>query len=395
MLALIFDNNAERALRMSDSRHISLVRYRYDPLDRLVDRAPGDQPGQQSFYQKNALACEIHGQIHHSYFQQPDMLLAQQQHHGAIHETTFLACDAKRSVLHALGKDQRQAIAYAPYGHRPKGGPLSLLGFNGERTDSITGHYLLGNGYRVFNPVLMRFNSPDSMSPFGKGGLNAYAYCVGDPINSADPTGHFSMSVFQVAVAAAVGIALLWAGAASKDKSASIGLFIASGIVTAGSFGIAGMRARRTWRGRLAGARGTGGLAPEGAISVDELRMRLRTQHSAAMGERARGAELAPPYSPARSPAGSIGSGTAIFDPPPPYLSRTPSWSGSIGQSGAVLADLPSSVSRSHGMFDSTDGMRGSFSRTISSDSGGLPSYDAAVFSASQQQVELLRRPSN
>jgi hypothetical protein len=63
VLALIFDNNAERALRMSDSRHISLVRYRYDPLDRLVDRAPGDQPGQQSFYQKNALACEIHGQM--------------------------------------------------------------------------------------------------------------------------------------------------------------------------------------------------------------------------------------------------------------------------------------------------------------------------------------------
>jgi hypothetical protein len=203
------------------------------------------------------------------------------------------------------------------------------------------------------------------------------------------------MSVFQVAVAAAVGVALLWAGAASKDKSASIGLFIASGIVTAGSFGIAGMRARRTWRGRLAGARGTGGLAPEGAISMDELRMRLRTQHSAAMGERARVAELAPPYSPPRSPAGSIGSGTAIFDPPPPYLSRTPSWSGSIGQSGAVLSDLPSSVSRSHGMFDSTDGMRGSLSRTISSDSGGLPSYDDVTYSASQQQVKLLRRLSN
>ncbi|NAS96806.1 hypothetical protein CU664_12085 [Pseudomonas syringae pv. actinidifoliorum] len=63
-------------------------------------------------------------------------------------------------------------------------------GFNGELLDDITGHYLLGNGYRAYNPVLMRFNSPDSLSPFGKGGLNAYAYCGGDPINKEDSTGH-------------------------------------------------------------------------------------------------------------------------------------------------------------------------------------------------------------
>uniref|UniRef100_UPI00214B5855 RHS repeat-associated core domain-containing protein n=1 Tax=Pseudomonas sp. UMAB-08 TaxID=1365375 RepID=UPI00214B5855 len=61
---------------------------------------------------------------------------------------------------------------------------------NGEPPDPVTGHYLLGNGYRAFNPVLMRFNSPDSLSPFGEGGLNGYAYCGGDPVNYRDPTGH-------------------------------------------------------------------------------------------------------------------------------------------------------------------------------------------------------------
>ncbi|SDW89091.1 RHS repeat-associated core domain-containing protein [Pseudomonas syringae] len=66
----------------------------------------------------------------------------------------------------------------------------SLPGFNGELLDSVTGHYPLGNGYRAYNPVLMRFNSPDSLSPFGKGGLNAYAYCAGDPVNRSDPSGH-------------------------------------------------------------------------------------------------------------------------------------------------------------------------------------------------------------
>ena len=87
--------------------------------------------------------------------------------------------------------NQRQPIAYSSYGHHhAESGLTSLLGFNGERPDPVTGHYLLGNGYRAFNPVLMRFNSPDSWSPFGEGGLNCYSYCFGDPINLSDQNGH-------------------------------------------------------------------------------------------------------------------------------------------------------------------------------------------------------------
>ncbi|MDB5994231.1 MAG: hypothetical protein JWP42_1367, partial [Pseudomonas sp.] len=41
------------------------------------------------------------------------------------------------------------------------------------------------------------FNSPDSWSPFGKGGLNAYAYCSGDPVNSSDSSGHVSVHFVQ------------------------------------------------------------------------------------------------------------------------------------------------------------------------------------------------------
>ncbi|MCO8161638.1 hypothetical protein NJC38_05655 [Pseudomonas sp. 21LCFQ010] len=66
----------------------------------------------------------------------------------------------------------------------------SSPGFNGELPDPLTGHYLLGHGYRADNPVLMRFNSPDSLSPFAEGGINAYAYCQGDPVNLQDPSGH-------------------------------------------------------------------------------------------------------------------------------------------------------------------------------------------------------------
>lgn len=86
---------------------------------------------------------------------------------------------------------QLNALGYTVYGYRHTVGDLPHLpGFNGELPDPLTGHYLLGNGYRAFNPVLMRFNSPDNQSPFGQGGINAYAYCTGDPVNRTDPTGH-------------------------------------------------------------------------------------------------------------------------------------------------------------------------------------------------------------
>ncbi|WP_095052618.1 RHS repeat-associated core domain-containing protein [Pseudomonas sp. Irchel s3b2] len=168
-----------------------LCRYHYDPLDRLVDCTPSAQASVQRFYLKDRLATEIQGVVQRSILQHDDQLLAQQQRQSGSVETRLLATDQQRSVLIALDTARLHPIAYTPYGHRlPENGLLSLLGFNGERPDPVTGCYLLGNGYRAFNPVLMRFNSPDSWSPFGEGGLNAYAYCVGDPMNRVDPTGH-------------------------------------------------------------------------------------------------------------------------------------------------------------------------------------------------------------
>jgi RHS repeat-associated protein len=185
---------------MSSADETLLCRYQYGPLDRLVDCTPSALARTQRFYLKDRLTSEIQGSVQRSIFQQDDQLLAQQQRQDVAVETTLLATDQQRSVLHALDATQPHPLAYTPYGHRSaENGLLSLLGFNGERPDPVTGHYLLGNGYRAFNPVLMRFNSPDQQSPFKKGGLNTYAYCLGDPINLTDPTGQFGAAFIRLA----------------------------------------------------------------------------------------------------------------------------------------------------------------------------------------------------
>lgn len=156
----------------------------YDPLDRL-----NGANATMLFYNQTRLATEIEGERTRQLFEYDARPLALQQD-GAT--CALLATDMQTSVLHSVSGDgTQQALAYTPFGHqRDLKTMRSLSGFNGERPDPVTGHYLLGQGYRAFNPVLMRFNSPDSLSPFAEGGINAYGYCGGDPINRFDPTGH-------------------------------------------------------------------------------------------------------------------------------------------------------------------------------------------------------------
>lgn len=86
---------------------------------------------------------------------------------------------------------------------------ISINGFNGERHNSIDGTTQLGNGYRAYTPVLMRFICPDSVSPFGAGGINPYVYCMGDPANRADPGGHHSVLGWLGIIAGAALAAVL------------------------------------------------------------------------------------------------------------------------------------------------------------------------------------------
>lgn len=105
----------------------------------------------------------------------------------------LLATDQSRSVLRKHTETGHRNIAYCPFGNHRYSSPGALPAFNGQAYEQAIHGYLLGNGYRVFDPALRRFHSPDSFSPFGRGGINPYVYCVGDPISNTDPTGHLSM----------------------------------------------------------------------------------------------------------------------------------------------------------------------------------------------------------
>lgn len=125
--------------------------------------------------------------------------------------TLLLTTSVGRSVVNEVTPQQHLSLSYSPYGTQQAVRPAqSHLGFNGELRER-PGWYHLGKGHRVYNPVLGRFHSPDPLSPFDKGGLNPYTYCLGDPINHTDPTGNIA-EFLHIAALVGYGLALFHGG---------------------------------------------------------------------------------------------------------------------------------------------------------------------------------------
>lgn len=110
----------------------------------------------------------------------------------------------------------------------------NVIGFNGQSYDAVSGTYLLGNGYRAYNPRLRTFHSQDSLSPFGVAGINRYQYCHLDPINFTDPSGHIG-----VQGGVAIGLSVLGGILGLLSLGAGFAL-IGAGALFAGTVSIVG-----------------------------------------------------------------------------------------------------------------------------------------------------------
>ncbi|MEN1834009.1 RHS repeat-associated core domain-containing protein, partial [Pseudomonas lijiangensis] len=201
---LLHDENAQQLTYDTQSRLLSVtatdgstaVQYRYDAHNNLVGVTPSGRSETLRFYKDQRLSSILQDNIITSYLYGGDQPLGQQTQ-GDDSPPLLLMTDAKHSVIGESQKSDLRTAVYSAYGGRSSEEDLrNLLGFNGEVRDEVSGWYLLGRGYRAYNPTLMRFHSPDSLSPFGAGGLNPYVYCLGDPIGFVDPTGHMSRGLF-------------------------------------------------------------------------------------------------------------------------------------------------------------------------------------------------------
>ncbi|WP_248916274.1 RHS repeat domain-containing protein [Pseudomonas moorei] len=187
---LDYDSQGRLITVKDPSGEQTLVSYRYDGHNHLVGVTQGNEREILRVYQGYNLSHTRQGTTVTQYLLHGDRPLGQQQVDDPT-RTLLLMTDASPNVIGECLQSGVTTAVYSACGVRSSDEEmLCLLAFNCEVCEEITECYLLGRGYRVYNPNLMRFHSPDSFSPFGAGGMNPYTYCLGNPVTFRDPSGH-------------------------------------------------------------------------------------------------------------------------------------------------------------------------------------------------------------
>ncbi len=136
-------------------------------------------------------------------------------------------------ITNSVG-DEVERTFYKPFGETVSDvGSVNVNHkFTGQEFDSETGLYFYNARY--YDPVLGKFTSPDTIipEPTDPQSYNRYSYCINNPINYTDPSGHY----FQAAIAA-IGKFISSLSAASIAKGAAWGAAIgaATSAVTGGN----------------------------------------------------------------------------------------------------------------------------------------------------------------
>ncbi|WP_426212708.1 RHS repeat-associated core domain-containing protein, partial [Pseudomonas sp. TWR2-1-1] len=162
-------------------------RWHYGPGGKIIKTEDAAGP-RWRYHTSGQLSCEVGETTQTRWVRAGAVPVAESRLASAVREVMLLGTDAQGSIT-TQAKDQIQTPVYGAYGQSTTEPGASRLGYAGALREQDTGWYFLGD-YRIYNPVLMRFHSRDSLSPFGEGGLNGYAYCAGDPVNRIDPSGH-------------------------------------------------------------------------------------------------------------------------------------------------------------------------------------------------------------
>lgn len=150
------------------------------------------------FYQHN-VACTRISQVGSTRALSYGRLTLANKHSSQLYPN-LVASTMMNTPTAILSPEKIVHLNYTPFGFALHKQQVSV-GFNGEYPDPLTGNYGLGQGYRWYSPTLKRFQAADDISPFGQGGVSAYAYTHNDPVNSYDPDGHHQYKYYKNLVA--------------------------------------------------------------------------------------------------------------------------------------------------------------------------------------------------
>ncbi|MDF9617539.1 RHS repeat-associated core domain-containing protein [Pseudomonas entomophila] len=309
----------------------STCHYHYSPSGQLCDRVVDDTLI-RSFYSGSQLTHERQQGERLELVGDGTTLFAVNRITNGVRQSTLLGCDGQGSVRLEAGSHLRSR-RYGSYGTEPGQAGQTRFGYCGERHEPLTG-WIIPAGYRPYDPLLMCFLAPDSESPFGRGGINPYAYCAGDPINRCDPDGHSwqswvltgaGLAIGLIATVASLGTALP-ALLAAGGLSASAAMAVATAALNTLSLatGVAAMAMQASDKdenaasilgwisiGTGAASMVTGALLGAGAsrLSGNSLRLPGRARRIADAGRR-----NATRSSPQSAPVRSAGKSEVLYE---------------------------------------------------------------------------------